>query len=113
LGQREVAPEAQRGAIRHKTPSQSGRSLSSTIAEVNLTLRGWFAYFQQSRPWVFARLDTFIRQRLRTILRKRSKRRGKARSGMDNRRWPNAYFAEHGLLNLVSARATVSQSSSR
>lgn len=100
-------------AIRQKTPSKSGRSLSCTITDVNLTLRGWFAYFKHSRPWVFSRLDTFNRQRLRTILRKRSKRRGCARSGMDNRRWPNAYFAAQGLFNLKRAHAAVCQSSRR
>jgi RNA-directed DNA polymerase len=97
--------------IRRKTPSKSGRSLFNIIADVNRTLRGWFVYFKHSRPWVMIRLDIFIRQRLRTIVRKRSKRRGCARSGMDNRRWPNAYFAKHGLFNLVSARAAASQSS--
>lgn len=100
-------------AIRRKTPSKSGRSLECTIADVNRTLRGWFEYFKHSRPGVFPRLDTFIRQRLRTIVRKRSKRRGCARSGMDNRRWPNAYFADRGLFNLVKARAEASQSSLR
>jgi RNA-directed DNA polymerase len=99
--------------IRRKTPSKSGRSLECTIADVNRTLRGWFEYFKHSRPWVFPRLDTFICQRLRTIVRKRSKRRGCARSGMDNRRWPNAYFADRGLFNLVQARAEASQSSLR
>lgn len=99
--------------IRQKTPSKSGRSLECTIADVNRTLCGWFEYFQHSRPWVFPRLDTFIRQRLRSTLRKRSKRRGCARSGMDNRRWPNAFFTQHGLFNLVSAHATVRQSSRR
>ena len=100
-------------AIRQKTPSKSGRSLSCIIADVNGALRGWFVYFKHSRPWVMIRLDRFIRQRLRTIVRKRSKRRGCARSGMDNRRWPNAYFAKHGLFNLVSARAKAGQSSWR
>ena len=80
---------------------------------MNRTLRGWFEYFKHSRPWVFPRLETFIRQRLRTIVRKRSKRRGCARSGMDNRRWPNAYFADRGLFNLVKARKEASQSSLR
>jgi len=102
-----------KATLRDKTPSKSGRSLSSTIADVNVTLRGWFVYFRHSRPWVFARLDTFTRQRLRTILRKRSKRRGKARSGMDNRRWPNASFATRGLFSLVSARAMAGQPSLR
>ncbi len=99
--------------IRQNTPSKSGRSLESTVADVNRTLRGWFEYFQHSRPWVFPRLDMFIRQRLRTILRKRHKLRGCARRGMDSHRWPNAYFTNLGLFNLVSARALVRQSSAR
>jgi RNA-directed DNA polymerase len=99
-----------KATIRGKTPSKSGCSLECTIADVNRTLRGWFEYFRHSRPWVFPRLDTFIRQRLRTILRKRSKRHGCARSGMDNRRWPNAFFANLGLYNLERARATACQS---
>jgi RNA-directed DNA polymerase len=99
--------------LRQKTPSKSGRSLECTIADVNRTLCGWFEYFRQSRPWVFSRLDRFTRQRLRTILRKRSKRRGCARSGMDNRRWPNAYFAERGLYNLERAHTLACQSSLR
>jgi RNA-directed DNA polymerase len=102
-----------KSAIRAKTPAKSGRSLAAIIADVNRTLRGWFEYFKHSRPKVFHDLARFIRQRLRTILRKRSKRRGCARSGMDNRRWPNAYFTERGLFDLVSARVEAGQSSGR
>lgn len=39
-----------------------------------------------------ATLNSWIRQRLRTILRKRHKGKGRAR-GVDNKRWPNACFA--------------------
>jgi len=99
-----------KAVLRAKTRSKSGRSLGCIIADVNLTLRGWFAYFKQRHPWTFSRLDTFVRQRLRTIVRKRHKRRGCARPGMDSRRWPNAYFADRGLFNLVKARKEASQS---
>lgn len=99
-------------ALRLKTPRTSGHSLQFIIADVNRTLRGWFAYFQHSRPFVFERLDARVRQRLRAILRKRSKRRGNAKGG-DFHRWPNAFFAEHGLFSLVAAHATACQPSRR
>lgn len=98
--------------VRRKTKRTSGDSLRWIIANVNRTLRGWFAYFQHSRPFVFAPLDRFVRQRLRAILRKRTKRRGCAKGG-DFLRWPNAFFAKHGLYSLVAARASACQSSRR
>jgi len=98
--------------LRPKTKRTSGRSLQSIIAEVNRVLRGWFAYFQHSRPFVFAPLDRWVRQRLRAILRKRSKRRGVAK-GWDFHRWPNAFFVEQGLYSLVTAHASACQSSRR
>ena len=99
-------------AIRAKTPRQAGHSLSWIIADVNRTLRGWFEYFKHSGPTAFPELDRWIRQRLRSILRKRSGRRGRGR-GRDHQRWPNAFFAEHGLFSLTVARASVVQPSSR
>lgn len=95
--------------VRAKTRRTDGRSLAVIIADVNVTLRGWFAYFQHSRPWVFATVDRFVRQRLRALLRKRSKRRGCA-SGMDFHRWRNAFFTAQGLYGLEAAHAAVSQS---
>jgi RNA-directed DNA polymerase len=55
------------------------RSLQSIIADINRVLQGWFAHFQHSRPFVFAPLDRWVLQRLRAILRKRTKRRGVAK----------------------------------
>jgi len=99
-------------SLRTKTKRTSGKSLQWIIADVNRTLQGWFAYFQHSRPFVFASLDRFTRQRLRAILRKRRKRRGCAK-GWDFHRWPNAFFAEQGLFSLVAAHASACQSSRR
>ena len=90
----------------------SGDSLADIIGRLNRTMRGWFVYFQHSQPRTFTRLDAWIRQRLRAILRKRSKRRGMAKGG-DFRRWPNAFFAKQGLFSLVAAHATACQSSRR
>ena len=98
--------------LRPKTKRTSGHSLPCVIADANRVLRGWFAYFQHSRSFVFPPLDRWVRQRLRAILRKRSKRRGMAK-GWDFHRWPNAFFAEAGLYSLVAAHASARQSSRR
>ena len=101
-----------KAAIRAKTPRTSGHSLTWIITDVNFTLRGWFEYFKHSHAAVFRELDGWVRQRLRSVLRKRSGRRGRAR-GRDHQRWPNAYFADRGLYSLHAARVSVVQSSRR
>jgi len=95
--------------IRRKVPRKSGRSLQFIVADVNNTLRGWFAYFQHSHRWTFGRLDRFVRQRFRALLKKRSKRPGYPK-GADFQRWPNAFFAEHGLLSLEAAHVAACRS---
>jgi RNA-directed DNA polymerase len=98
--------------IRAKTKRTSGQCLRVIIASINPTLRGWFVYFKHSYRTTFPSLDGWIRMRLRSILRKRSKRCGRGR-GSDHQRWPNAFFAEHGLYSLKTAHAMACQSSSR
>jgi RNA-directed DNA polymerase len=98
--------------IRAKTKRTNGDSLREIIGSLNRALRGWFEYFKHGRPWIFHGLDRWIRSRLRSILRKRAKRRGHGR-GMDNRRWPNAFFAEQGLFSLAEAHVLARQSSRR
>jgi len=90
-------------AIRAKTHRCNGHSLEIIIARVNQTTRGWFEYFKYSNRWTFKRLDGWIRMRLRSVLRKRMHRKGRGR-GMDNHRWPNAYFVKHGLFSMTTAR---------
>jgi RNA-directed DNA polymerase len=100
-------------SLRRKTPRTSGHSLQFVIREVNQTLRGWFAYFQHSSyRTVFERHDRWLRGRLRSILRKRSGRRGRGR-GKDHQRWPKCFFAEQGLFSLATAHAAAVQSSRR
>jgi len=101
-----------RETLRAKTRRTSGRSLQFVIADINRVLRGWFAYFQHSRPFVFVDTDRWIRQRLRAILRKRRNRPGVPK-GRDFQRWPNAFFVEHGLFSLAAAHASACQSSRR
>jgi len=101
-----------KAAIRSKTRRTQGHSLRTIIVTVNQTLRGWFEYFKHSHWYTFRPLDQWIRMRLRSILRHRRKRKGRAR-GTDNVLWPNAFFAEQGLFSLSTARATYGQSSRR
>jgi RNA-directed DNA polymerase len=99
-----------RDTLRAKTRRQNGLSLQATIANVNLTLRGWFGYFKHSIKSAFQSLDCWIRMRLRRILRKR---RGYSRGrvqGADQSRWPNAFFAKQGLFSLVTAHKQACQS---
>ena len=98
-----------RETIREKTRRLNPRPMREIVRDVNRTLKGWFEYFRHSVKNVFARQDQFVRQRLRTIQRKRHKLQGRAR-GRDHQRWPNAYFAELGLFSLALARAKASRS---
>ena len=98
--------------IRRKTKRRNGDSLQVTIAQLNPTLRGWFEYFKHSQPRTFEPIDGWIRMRLRTILRRRHKRKGRG-VGWDHFRWKNAYFAERGLYSLQQAHVSACQPSSR
>ncbi len=96
-------------AIRAKTKRTNGNSLPFIINQVNQTLSGWFTYFRHCNQTVFQDLDCWIRGRLRSILRKRSGRRGRGR-GKDHQRWLNRFFEEHRLFNLKAAHISYSQS---
>jgi RNA-directed DNA polymerase len=96
-------------ALRPKTKRRDGRSLEAIIKSVNFTLRGWFGYFKHSYRTTFRDVDGWVRMRLRSILRKRQKKRGRGR-GSDHQRWPNAYFANYGLFSLVTAHKKACQS---
>ena len=92
-------------ALRAKTKRSNGHSLDAVITNVNRTTVGWFAYFKHSHKTTFPRLDKWLRMRLRSILRKRRRGcKGRGRGG-DHNRWPNAFFAEHGLFSMVTAHA--------
>jgi RNA-directed DNA polymerase len=99
-------------SLREKTKRTIGKSLPVVIASLTPTLRGWFTYFQHCYKTTFPEIDRWIRGRLRSILRKRSGRKGRGR-GADHQRWPNAYFTKHGLFNLEDASAKARQSCRR
>jgi RNA-directed DNA polymerase len=96
-------------AIRSKTHRGNGHSLEAIIKDVNPILRGWFAYFKHSYKWTFSSMDEWVRQRFRSILRRRTHRRGISR-GFDHQRWPNAFFRAHGLFSLEDAHRALLQS---
>ena len=94
--------------IRAKTLRTNGQSLQAIIVNVNRTTKGWFGYFKHSNKYTFPPLDSWLRMRLRSILRRRSGRRGRGR-GYDQHRWPNAFFAAEGLFSFVAAHAQLRQ----
>tara|TARA_R110002096_G_scaffold369554_1_gene562799 strand:+ start:34 stop:483 length:450 start_codon:yes stop_codon:yes gene_type:complete len=93
-----------RDRVRPITRRTNGHSLESIIDQLNRILRGWFEYFKQSRASSLQTQDKWVRNRLRSVLKGRQKRRGIAK-GWDNARWPNRYFAKHGLYSLMQAQA--------
>lgn len=98
--------------IRAKTKRINGNSMTEIVKELNPMIRGWFEYYKHCGKFAFSRLDQWIRMRLRSILRKRTGRKGRGR-GKDHNRWPNSYFTELGLFSLVTAHESVRQSSLR
>src|SRR3954453_22341049 len=105
-GRRWVRPKSLaklKEAVRTKTKRTDGHSLACIIATLNRALKGWFVYFRRCEAVVFSGLDGWIRRRLRSLLRKRQGRKGISRHGEDERRWPNAFFAEQGLFSLKAA----------
>ena len=95
--------------IRAKTGRTNGNSLTWIVGTLNATLPGWFGYFRHCHWSVYTTLDGWIRGRLRSILRKRTGRRGRGR-GADHQRWPNKFFADLGLYSLSSAHGRLHQS---
>jgi RNA-directed DNA polymerase len=83
--------------------------MEETITLLSASLRGWFVYFQHSHRTTFPWLDSYVRGRLRSILRKRAGRRGRGR-GADHQRWRNHYFTELGLFSLIQAHVSARQS---
>jgi RNA-directed DNA polymerase len=95
--------------IRSKTRRTNGNSLTWIIGTLNATLQGWFGFFRHCHWNVFTDMDSWIRGRLRSVLRKRASRRGRGR-GADHQRWPNKYFADQGLYSLHDAHGRLHQS---
>ncbi len=95
--------------LRDETRRTSGESLMVIVDRLNRRLRGWYGYFHGGVRNVSARLDAWLRMRLRSLLRWRVGREGRGR-GRDHQRYPKAYFGELGLLSLHE-RATTERTS--
>lgn len=98
-----------RGRLKPLTKRTNGRSLDAIIQKINPVLKGWYGYFKQADPADLMQMDGWVRGRLRSILRKRRKLRGRGR-GSDHQRWPNRYFSDLGLFCLKEAREKEFQS---
>lgn len=92
-----------RTTLKPLTRRANGQSMEAMIQKINPVLRGWYGYFKHARTDALKTIDGWIRNRLRAILRKRQKKRGRAR-GTDYQRWPNRYFDTLGLFSLEAAR---------
>ena len=97
-------------SIRDKTRRTRGMSLERVICALNPLLRGWFGYFKHARSGTFRVLDSLLRRRLRSLLRKQEKRPGLGICRADHQRWPNAFFADAGLFALHTAWQSARQS---
>jgi RNA-directed DNA polymerase len=112
-GQRRVRKKSRQKLferIREHTRRTRGESLTKVIAGLNPLLRGWFNYFKHAHRMTFSIVDGFVRRRLRAMLRKQQRCPGQGHTRADHQRWPNAFFAEHGLFTLTAAHASASQS---
>ncbi|MFN3413166.1 MAG: group II intron maturase-specific domain-containing protein [Thermoanaerobaculum sp.] len=98
-----------RERIRVHTRRTNGHSLDAIMAKINPILRGWFEYFKHSKANTFPAIDGWVRMRLRSILRKRCRRRGRGRGG-DHQRWPNTFFTAAGLFTMTQAHAAALRS---
>jgi len=98
--------------VRALTKRTNGQSLRAIITQLKPILEGWYEYFKHSHWATWRPLDQFVRQRLRSTLRKRCHRKGRGR-GADYQRWPNAYFEAQGLFSFVAAAAANGQPSKR
>jgi RNA-directed DNA polymerase len=106
---RRKSEEKLKARLRPLTRRNHGESMQAIIAELNPILRGWYGYFRHSSRGLIAWVDSWVRGRLRSILRQRQGRCGRAR-GKDHQRWPNAYFARRQLFSLQEAWAAELQS---
>ena len=92
-----------RDTLRGHTRRTSGESRKAIVGQINPVLRGWYGYFKHGLTNILADTDRWLRGRLRGILRKRARRKGRGR-GTDHQRYPNRYFAALGLFNLEAAK---------
>ena len=92
-----------RERLKPLTRRANGHSMEAIVQKINPILRGYYGYFKHASARALEDVDQWVRGRLRSILRKRAKRKGRAR-GRDHQRWKNCYFADVGLFSLKQAQ---------
>jgi len=73
------------------------------VKQLNSKLQGWYNYFKHANITQLRALDGWLRRRLRSILRRRTKRSGIS-THADQQRIPISYFTELGLFSLERAK---------
>lgn len=89
-------------ALKPLTKRTDGNSLEAIAARLEPGLRGVYGYFRHVSRRALSELDGWVRGRLRGILRKRHRLKGRGR-GRDHQRWPNPCFSALGLFSLEAA----------
>lgn len=99
-GPRQKSREAFKNSVRFLTRRQQPRNLAMVIEQLNPTIRGWGNYFKVGDTvTLFARLDEWIRMRLRSFAKKK-RWLGTAASTA----YPNQRLAVLGLVSLSGLR---------
>jgi RNA-directed DNA polymerase len=106
---RQKSQQKLRENLRQKLPRGRSGSMAQIVAELNPMLRGWYGYFKYSLPSAMQRVDEWVRERTRHILRRRQKRQGMVK-GRERTEYPIAWFAAQGLFSLKAAQAQWLQS---
>jgi RNA-directed DNA polymerase len=85
-----------RARITELVPSRGSMRLEYAVREVNAVIRGWVRYFSRSnRRGPFRALSDFVKARMRALIVRRTKRRGRG-----TRRYPDQWLIRRlGLLN--------------
>jgi RNA-directed DNA polymerase len=96
--------------IRKFTRRTNAHDLETIIIKISRIQKGWFEYFKHSNKFVFESLDGWTRRRLRSIVKKRDKRRGIATTNKDNIRYPNKIFDKCGFFSLARAHSELCKS---
>jgi RNA-directed DNA polymerase len=99
-----------KAVVREKTRRTNGHSLGFIVASLTPTLRGWFMYYCHCTPSVYGGLAWIVGFACGYAARQGRAGRGR---GADQQRWPNTYFAQHGLFSLQAAHVRLCQSCRR
>ncbi len=101
--------EKYKDKIRKQTRRTNAHSLKGIIKRLYPIQRGWFEYFKYAHRNSFPDIDGWTRRRMRSILKKREKRRGIS-TMQDNLRYPNNTFDNLGFFSFVRAHSELCQS---